>query len=93
MPDEQGQPAREDDGPTRVSLTDAACSFARAYPAWTGDDGLPQSWPHYVVGMRNIERGNARDAVRNAAGVRIAHHADGRKWKEWLREQRTIIGG
>jgi hypothetical protein len=65
--------------------------FALRFPAWTGADGYPLTWRHYVYGMAAIERENAAAKMRMADAV-AAHKAGQRDWKRWVREHSAISG-
>lgn len=60
-------------------------TFAHRLPAWTGPDGFPLSWRHYVYGSAYIGRADAREDVRAASAHRVSQ-ADQKGYRAWLRE-------
>lgn len=46
-------------------------TFAAEFPAWTGPDGLPLSWRHYVYGVAHLARRHLRATLAIAEGVRM----------------------
>lgn len=49
---------------------DQVATFAHELPAWTGLDGLPLSWRHFVHGMSFIGRNSIRRVLDQAAATR-----------------------
>ncbi|MFW6079798.1 MAG: hypothetical protein ACODAE_09260 [Gemmatimonadota bacterium] len=58
--------------PKPADRADDLAAFVLSFPSWTGGDGLPLSWRHYVVGLRHLARRDARDRLRTATAVRAA---------------------
>jgi len=46
-------------------------TFAAEFPAWTGRDGRPLSYRHFVHGMAHIARRHLRNALQLAEGHRM----------------------
>jgi len=69
---------------------DQAATFAHALPIWTGKDGLPLSWRHFVYGMRFIDRLSVRSILDMGAASRAggAIEDDYANWRRSL-AQRT----
>jgi hypothetical protein len=63
-----------------------------AYPAWTGSDGFPLSWAHYVYGLDRLRLRTVRDQLRTAQAQRSAgtEQAD---WDRWQNERLRLIDG
>lgn len=68
--------------PEPDDLMDQAAQFAAELPRWTGSDGLPLSWPHFVVGMRHLGRAANTTTLGQAAAVR-AGMASTRDYSDW----------
>jgi hypothetical protein len=65
--------------------------FALRFPAWTGTDGYPLTWRHYVYGMAAIERENAAEKLRTADAVAV-HKSKDKQYRKWVREHSAIAG-
>lgn len=59
-----------------------AAEFAQRFPAWTGADGFPRSWKHFVVGMRYLARDSVLRVLDTATAVRAAN-ATGDDYHDW----------
>ena len=59
-----------------------AAEFAQRLPAWTGPDGLPRSWKHFVIGMRYLSRDSVLRVLDTATAVRAAN-APGDEYHDW----------
>jgi hypothetical protein len=64
---------------------DQAIIFAAELPTWTGPDGLPRSWRHFVHGMAGIDRRATRHMLDSAASAR-AGGATEEGYADWRRE-------
>lgn len=62
-------------------------TFAAALPAWTGADGLPLSFRHFVHGMAHIGRSHLRDELARAQATRNA----GLKLEDFQAYQRDTL--
>jgi hypothetical protein len=49
---------------------DQAAEFAACLPAWTGGDGLPMSWQHFVYGMAYLGRAANRRLLEVSSATR-----------------------
>lgn len=47
--------------------------FAAAFPAWTGADGWPRSWRHYLYGMAYLGRAALREHLARTESARMAN--------------------
>jgi len=65
---------------------DQAATFAHMLPKWTGSDGLPLSWRHFVYGMSFIDRMSVRSILDTSAATRAgsAVEEDYAKWRSSL---------
>lgn len=81
MPDELRDRHSSGTEPQLIDWLDGLCEFAERLPAWTGPDGLPLSWPHYVCGMAYIGRANLRGMLRAAEAARAAQAVKG--YEDW----------
>jgi hypothetical protein len=70
---------------------DNLAEFAAAFPAWTGRDGFPLSWLHYLIGMRRLTVAAARDSLRIGTAFAMSQ-AKREEWRRWLRETRAAAG-
>lgn len=48
-------------------------TFAAGFPAWTGRDGRPRSYRHFVYGMAHLHRAHLRRALELAEAHRIGN--------------------
>ena len=55
-------------------------------PAWTGPDGFPLSWSHYVYGQEYLTRATARGLLEAATANRVGVNADQQGYRQWRRE-------
>lgn len=62
-----------------------------AFPSWTGTDGYPLSWAHFIVGIRRLALGSARTELRMAAAARAAQFGD-RDWKGYVKRLQKYGG-
>lgn len=87
MPQEVIRPARHRGPGERVDadLSDGLATFVERKPAWVGADGYPLTWGHYVQGMAEIARTDARRALMIANAVRAAN-ADEAGWVRFTAE-------
>lgn len=71
-------------------MMDQAAEFAAALPAWTGSDGLPMSWRHFIYGMGHLSRSHHRSILSGAAATRggMATEESYAGWRSTL-EQRA----
>jgi hypothetical protein len=46
---------------------------------------MPLSWPHYVVGLRHLDRARARESLMHASATRVAQ-AEAKHWRAWYRD-------
>lgn len=85
MPDECHRiHPRDDSGSEQaIDVAEMVGSFAHYLPAWTGGDGLPLSWTHYVAGLRWIARHTMRQQVYAADSTRLggAKADDYTRWR------------
>lgn len=73
-----------------VDLIDGLAEFAREFPAWTGADGFPLTWRHYVYGMAHLGRATAAEKLRLADSFAIAQNP--KEWTRWNRDHRKAAG-
>lgn len=68
---------------------DQLATFVSDMPAWTGPDGLPLSWRHFLYGLRVLSRKSARQILDIASGVRggMAVEDDYAGWRQDLGEK------
>lgn len=61
---------------------DGLAMFVRHFPGWTGPDGYPLSWRHYLYGLSYISRERARHKLAAADVLSVEHMkpADRRRW-------------
>lgn len=49
--------------------------FAAAFPTWTGRDGFPLSWRHFVYGMAYLGRQTLREQLARVESFRLGNAA------------------
>jgi len=62
-------------------------TFADRLPAWTGPDGFPLSWRHFVYGMAYLGRADLRAGLAAAQ----AHRAAGYSADDFDAHQRDVL--
>lgn len=84
MPDERPFPSShaDSDADPKVDSLYALAEFVRELPAWTGADGYPLSWPHFVYGMRSLGLAETARLAHDAEAAHAAGYvaADFKRW-------------
>lgn len=75
-----------------MDLADDLAEFIERKPAWVGPDGLPLSWPHYVIGSEQIMREHSRESLRRFWTINTARSADKGAREDWTSLHRRIAG-
>ena len=73
-------------------MIDMAAAFALAFPAWTGPDGNPRTWQHFVYGMRHLARHRARQDLHTAEAVRMAQVTAKHDYQAWHQAKARAAG-
>lgn len=74
-----------------LDLMDQLAGFVRDMPGWTGPDGFPLSWAHYIHGTRHLQRAKAREDLRQALAVRVGG-ADQKSYGKFQAEWQEAAG-
>lgn len=74
-----------------IDLMDTLADFARQFPAWCDDSGMPRTWAHYLYGQRHAARVAHRQDLRAAIAARAAQ-ADPKGFKLFERTMTNFAG-
>jgi hypothetical protein len=72
-------------------MLDQVAEFAQQMPAWTGKDGFPLTYKHFIYGMKWIKRSYARQNLRMLGAVQ-AHIATKEEYRDYVNEQNANAG-
>lgn len=79
-------------GPLKpLNFSIAMAAVCERLPTWTGPDGLPRSWGHFVVGLRYVAHEQARESLTFGAAARMAQ-AERDSWAEWVDSHTDAMG-